>query len=97
MLENFPKRKKSSFDEPIDRVLAHMKNTDLEDEEFAKLMTHLERFNRLRIEDKSRSKVSPDTMAIVVGNLVGLVIIVGFERNNIITSKGLGFILRAKN
>lgn len=96
MLENFPKRKASSFDEPIDRVLAQMKDTDLNEEEFNTLMTHLERMNRLRLEDRAR-KVSPDTMAIVVGNLIGLVIIVGFERNNIITSKGLGFILRAKN
>lgn len=96
MFENFPKRKKSSFDEPIDRVLAHMKDTDLDTEEYNTLLAHLDKLNRLRVNEKP-NKVNADTMAVVVGNLLGILIIVGFERNNIITSKGLGFILRTKH
>ena len=41
-------------------------------------------------------RVSPDTMAIVAGNLLGIALIVGHERMNVVTSKALGFVLKSK-
>lgn len=44
----------------------------------------------------NKRRISPDTIAIVAGNLIGIVIILGFERGHIITTKALGFILRGR-
>ncbi|HRX15969.1 MAG TPA: hypothetical protein P5123_06625 [Spirochaetota bacterium] len=46
-------------------------------------------------EIKNR-KVKPDTIAIVMTNLIGIGMILGYERVNIITSKALGFVLKGR-
>lgn len=43
-----------------------------------------------------KQTVSPDTLAIVAGNLLGIVLILGYEKANIITTKALGFILKGR-
>lgn len=45
--------------------------------------------------EKSR-RVSPDTLAIIAANVVGILLIIGYERANVVTSKALGFILKTK-
>lgn len=41
-------------------------------------------------------KVSPDTLMIVGGNLLGIVLILNFEKLDIISTKALGFVLRGR-
>lgn len=86
----------SDFDEAIDRVLAELKETNLGTEDFEVRLAYLERLNRLRNEERS-NRVSPDTMAIVAANILGILIVVGYEQGNVIASKGLGFVLRTKH
>jgi hypothetical protein len=88
-------RKPSEFDEAVNRVLANLKEIDLGTEEYVERLAYLERLNKLRSEERSR-KVSPDTMAIVAANILGILIVVGYEQGNVIASKGLGFVLRTK-
>jgi hypothetical protein len=45
--------------------------------------------------EKSR-RVSPDTLAIVAANIAGILLIIGYERANVVTSKALSFILKTK-
>lgn len=87
--------KKAILNDSIDRVLSEMNMVEPYSEEYEALLSHLERLIRLQKEEKS-NRVSPDTMALVLGNLAGVLIIVMYERVHVITSRGLQFILRSR-
>lgn len=40
--------------------------------------------------------IKPDTMALIAANLLGIVLIMNFEKANVITSKALGFVMRGR-
>lgn len=81
----------AALDENIAKLHAELKTQDPETEEYATALNHLTALYAIKNENRSR-RVSPDTMATVIANLVGIGIIVGYERTNIITSKAVGFI-----
>lgn len=59
------------------------------------------RLKNLEIEEKKielgrRFKVSPDTLAIVLGNLVGIAVVVGYERAHVLTSKAFANVLKTR-
>lgn len=87
--------KNSVLSDAIDRVLAEMNEVETDSNKYQESLTRLERLIQLQKDEKSNS-VSPDTMALVLGNLAGILIIVGYERLHVITSRGLQFILRSK-
>jgi hypothetical protein len=78
--------------ESLDELRAH--NAD--SEEYAKIMSQLERLYALKIPEKDKKRVSPDTVLAVVGNLAGIVMILNYERVHVVASKALGFVLKAK-
>lgn len=43
-------------------------------------------------QDSRSFRVSQDTLALVAGNLLGIIMIVGHERMHIVSSKALGFL-----
>lgn len=45
---------------------------------------------------KCKWKISPDTLLIVGGNLLGILLILNFEKADIITSKALSFVLKGR-
>jgi len=53
----------------------------------------LEEYDKLA---KNNWKVSPDTLLVVAGNLLGIVLILTYEKANIITTKALNFILKGR-
>ena len=83
----------SVLDEPIAKILTDMNVYGPDSPEYPKLVSQLERLIRLKGE-KRRNRVSPDTLLIVTGNLLGILIIVAYEQKHVMVSKGLGFILR---
>jgi len=88
-------RKKSDFDSLITQLTERLATTDPGSEEYTKLMTHLERLTKMRGSDTPR-RLSRDTMLIVFGNLVGIVIVVFAEDSRVITSKAFGMIPKLK-
>jgi hypothetical protein len=46
--------------------------------------------------DKDPSGVSKDAMAMIAGNLLGIILIIKHEHVNVITSKALGLLLRPR-
>ena len=92
----FLRRNKSEeLDEVIDDVYMRMRVVGPDSEEYKELLSHLERLTKLKPQTGLR-RVSPDTMAVVAGNLAGIVIIVAYEHKHVVTSKALGFILKTK-
>jgi hypothetical protein len=82
----------SIYDEPINKVLNEMKTYGPDSPEFETQLTYLERLSGMKEKTKSIMRVSPDTVAIVAGNLVGILIIVAYEQAHPMTSKGLNYI-----
>ncbi|MET0786521.1 MAG: hypothetical protein ABWY25_07445 [Paenisporosarcina sp.] len=62
--------------------------------EYSALIDHLDRLNRMK--EQSGRRPSPDAMAVVAGNLLGILIIVAYEQKHVMVSKGLGFVLKPK-
>lgn len=84
--------KKSELDHAISVVFTEMAGESSDSEEYAKMVEQLIRLYSLKPKPK---RISPDTLAIVVGNLVGVLIIVGYERAHIVTSKATNFVLKS--
>lgn len=92
----FARKRISPLDAPIKAVLDEMKTFGPDSPEYPKLVAHLESLTRLKAEER-HSRVSADTLAIVLGNLAGILVIVAYEQRHVMASKGMGFILKPKN
>lgn len=86
---------KSGLDEAIDSVLAEMASVNADSDEYAKMVDQLVKLYPLK-ETEAKRKVSPDTMALIAGNLLGIMLIVGHERAHVVTSKALNFVTKLR-
>lgn len=87
--------KPDSLQIAIDEALAQLTGIDIESSEYAEKMDQIKELYKLQ-EKHSPKRVSPDTVLIVVGNLAGIVAILGYERAHVVTSKALGFVLKPR-
>jgi hypothetical protein len=83
--------KKTGLQEAIEEVLSEMKGFTSDTEEYSTMVNQLTKLYKLKDIDKPQ-RVSLDTLFIVAGNLIGIVLIVGYERANIVTSKALNLL-----
>ena len=95
MLKITGRKKQTKLEKEIDLVLDSMSVLGRDSTDYAAMADNLERLHKAKCIDTNR-KVSPDTIAIIVGNLLGIVLILGYEKANIITSKALGFVIRGR-
>lgn len=86
-------KSESVLDEQIDKLLSHMNECDPSTEKYSGYLADVERLIRLKKEEKI-NRVSPDTLAIVLGNLIGILVIVAYEQKHVVTSRGIGFVMR---
>lgn len=89
------KKGPTPLDEAIDRIMNDMTTVTPGSEEYATLLERLERLTKLKT-DTRRQPISPDTVLTVVGNLLGVGVIVSYEHAHVITSKALGQLLKTK-
>lgn len=95
MFINKPSQLDEELEKEITRVLDQMQSYSAEDEEYSKMADQLEKLYSIRHEAKPK-KISADTLAIVAGNLFGILLIVGFEKSNVLTSKALNFVMKSR-
>jgi hypothetical protein len=84
-----------ALDAQIDAVLDEMQKIGVKNEKYAEMMTYLERLYELKAPER-RKPISLDTMAIVAGNLLGILTIVAYEQKHIMTPKGLAQLVKPK-
>lgn len=87
------KRKQDPLDLHITTLLSDMQNENPFSDEYKKLMERMEKLYKLKAEMR-RKPVSTDTLALVFGNLAGILLIVAYEQKHVMSSKGLTQILR---
>jgi hypothetical protein len=77
----------------ITNALNCLKSMDPTSREYADALSKIEKLNAIKAKKPS---VSPDTIAIVLGNLVGILMILNHERAHVVVSKALGFVMKIR-
>jgi hypothetical protein len=95
MLVRIGKDKNQFLDDQIKRVLDEMDQYGPDSPEYKVMIKYLERLVRLKTKNRPE-RINRNTMAIVVGNVVGILIIVIYEQKHVLVSKGLAFILKPR-
>ena len=95
MFEKLFNRKQSYIDREIDKLTTLMNTVEPTSNEYATFVKYVERLNQLKTDNRHR-RVSPDTMAIVLGNIAGILVIVAYEQKHVMVSKGLQFVIKAR-
>lgn len=95
MFSLFSKKKKNNVTKEMTRLLNEMGECQPYTTEYYHLTEMLERLHKLSNEEKSR-RVSPDTILIVSGNLAGILLVLNYEKLNIITSKAFNLIMKGR-
>jgi len=93
-IKNFTS-KDENLTKEIDRVLSLMSGVHPTSNEYADLMETLTKLTGIK-ETSSKNRVSKDTLAVIAGNLAGIVMIIKHEQVHVITSKALGFVMKAR-
>lgn len=91
----FTNESTSPVDVQIDAVLDEMLRIGPDNEEYPKMLENLERLYKIKEGDR-RDPVSKDTIALVLGNLLGIMVIVAYEQRHVITSQGFKQLIRPK-
>lgn len=84
--------KSTGVDVEIEKHYEVLKTMDPSSDEYKKVLASLEKMSDI----KKGVRVSKDTQALIVANLVGIVAILAFEKSDIITSKALGFVMKGR-
>jgi hypothetical protein len=93
MFRNANTAEAGQFQNAIDKLLESMDSFGPEDPEYATHLAHLERLTAMKANCR-RKRVSPDQMALVLGNLLGIVIIVAYEQKHVMVSKATNFVMK---
>ena len=90
----------SNRDEAIDKLIIdvtnQMETIGPDSEEYDRHLANLKKLMDMKVADKPK-RVSRDTMAIVLGNLAGILIIVAYENKHVITSKAFNERVKTNN
>ena len=81
------------LEEAIAAVYAEMKQWDPYSEEYQESLESLERLEKLKAGE-GRRRISSDTLIQVGGNLLGILIIVAYERGHVMVSKAKDYVMR---
>lgn len=85
----------TALDEVITSAISELASHDASSAEYAKIVEQLTLLNAMKSNEKT-DRISKDTLALVLGNLAGIIMIVGHERAHVVTSKALSLIRMAK-
>ena len=81
-----------ALDAAIDDLFNELKGFSANEEGYAKAADQLVKLIKLKKETNPSWRVSPDTLALIGANLLGILLILNFERLGVVTSKALGFV-----
>lgn len=87
--------KPASLQELIELVQTQMLLEGADSEKFREMNDQLERLYAMKKSNRS-SRVSPDALVAVAGNLLGIGLILQHERLHVVTSKALSFVMKTK-
>jgi hypothetical protein len=81
---------KTGLEKARDEALSELSGFTAETEAYMKIVTRVETLSKLIALEKAE-KLSPNTIAIVLGNAVIALVVVAYESKNVVTTKALQF------
>lgn len=88
----FTRKEPSEAEKLLDGLIEDaLRSTSPYDDDISKDIKNIEKLMKLRDRNKPKP-ISKDTFLVVGGNLLGIAMIVGHERANVVTSKALQFL-----
>lgn len=89
---------KTGLEKAQDQALVELATFSPEDPQYEKIMKHVKTLSKLIEAEKpdKRERLSPNTIALIVGNAVVGLLVVGYEKENVVTSKVQTFMLKFK-
>lgn len=84
----------TELDKTIKKVHDEINKFSADSDEFAKMSAQLDRLYKMKTY-KKESSVKPDTLINAGVNLAGIVLILGFEKAHVLSSKALGFVRKS--
>lgn len=88
-------KKKSDIQKEIDWIIDQMKGMAVGSEEYRAALDNLEQMYKVKQIEKTNG-VSKDTVAIVAGNLLGILLILNYEKLDVVSTKALGFVIKGR-
>ena len=89
------KKRTDQNDVLIERVVLQMEQVSVQSDEYSQLLLVLERLTKLK-GDNSPLQVSPDTLVLVAGNLIGVAFIVLYEQGHVITGQAMKYLFKQR-
>lgn len=93
MLKTLSKITRQDLIEEANRIADKMILED-DPEEFKRLEMRYRSIEQ--ILERNRCKISPDTLLIVGANLLGILLILNYERLDIVSSRALSFVMKGR-
>lgn len=90
---NISTRQPTKLDEAIDAATAELATLKTTDPDYQKTLDRVKELYALK-EKNSPKRVSPDTLAVVLGNLAGIIWITQHERVHVVASKAFNLLLK---
>jgi len=90
---NLPKSAKSKIKAERDKVFKKMSDEDITQTDWDALNKKYQAYSEML---KPTWTITPDTLLIAATNLVGIVLILNFEKLDIVRSKAMSFVLKGR-
>lgn len=89
--------KDKALDTEIQEVLSEMRDINKAHPDYETHLDKLERLYKLKLNIQHEKKtVSPDALVAAGASIAGIVMILGFEQANVLTSKAMSFVFKPK-
>lgn len=88
-------KKPTLLDEAVDRLLLDLERQSIGSEEYDKTLELLSKLQKMRADEKP-APISKDTMLTVGANLLGIMMIIGYEHQHVLTSRALNMLQKPK-
>lgn len=84
-------RPKTELEKALDRALTQLDSVQVDTKEYGEILDRVVKLHKMKEEEKP-STVSKDTQAKIAANLLGILMIIGYEHAHVMTSKALPFV-----
>ena len=84
------------LEQAIEDTCKEMASINSDSDEYAKQNKQLSELIVTRSKVKNESKISPETWAVIIANLAGIVLIMNHERMHALTSKAVGTLIKPR-
>lgn len=85
------------LEKQIEKALLELDGHEADSPEYKLIVEQIEKLHKLKDPVREpKKRISPDALLMVGGNLAGILLILQHERVHVVTSKALGFVLKAR-